>query len=254
MGIKKLSDWSPRRPFPVYEIENLSDLVRFVRNHTEEGETYIYRGQTKNWPIQPSISRVVVEEGQLLEIETRMLSEFSRIAVSHDGNFPDNPWEILAVAQHHGIPTRLVDWSYNALVAAWFAVEKPAAKNREYGVIWMYTPEVDDLISPEDRDTSPFELNQMRVFEPRHVNSRIREQDGLFTISPHHVKGGFRPLERYGDHRWCMRKIQIPATSFVGLRYDLNSVGVHAGKLFPGLDGLAREIRDSNCYKSDEAD
>ena len=254
MAIRKTSEPTPRHPYRRYRIESLADLVRFTAR-SDSGDTALFRGQGAGCPLLPKMARVSVDEEETTEpvrtVENRMFKEFSRTAVSYLPTLPQDLWEILAIAQHHGLPTRLLDWSQNPLIAAWFAVHEPALPRRS-GVLWMYTPDEDNFVTPKERDAHPLSIKVPRVFVPRLVNPRIRSQDGVFTIHPLIAKQGFVPFERTGDHRACMTRIEIAGEHFHSIRYDLESCGVHADSVFPGLDGLARKIEVSNTYKGDD--
>ena len=106
-----------------------------------------YRGQADDWPIVPKIARIV-PRGNLNSDEDQMLQTFKRQMPQFVDNVPDNDWDILAIAQHHGLATRLLDWSHNPLAALWFAVREPPrerAQSESFGcsglnqTIWLQT-------------------------------------------------------------------------------------------------------------------
>ena len=103
----------------------------------------LFRGQREDWPLLPKLARLT-HVGDILSAEHEMFATFRREAVADAEPVPDNDWDWLALAQHHGLPTRLIDWTMNPLAAAWFAVGDPAARPDRPAVLWVYRP--DDLI------------------------------------------------------------------------------------------------------------
>tara|TARA_B100002003_G_scaffold118025_1_gene108880 strand:+ start:493 stop:1260 length:768 start_codon:yes stop_codon:yes gene_type:complete len=165
--------------------------------------------------------------GDLEKNEQRMLRLFKEQAVPYLTFRPANNWEWLAIAQHHGLPTRLLDWTRNPLVATFFAVEQ------EYsGDSLIYCFKHDKYIIT-DKIKNPFERTTVGKFIPSHVTTRITAQTGLFTIHPN-------PKEIYQSK--SIDTIRIKKEFRKDLKKTLNSYGIHKASLFPDLDGLAKHI------------
>ena len=100
--------------------EGFQKWVDLVKDKTE---TTIFRGQRKDYPLLPNIC-CSIEQTELLENEREMFRLFKKEAAPCLKVSPENDWEWLAVAQHHGLLTRLLDWTFDPYVELWFALEK----------------------------------------------------------------------------------------------------------------------------------
>ena len=208
---------------------------------------YYFRGVSKSYhELIPSLGRSIDKTGYY--DEKRMLQEFKSQALAYIHKVPSNDWEWLALAQHHGLPTRLLDWTTNPLVALYFAVKDDIEicekeKNEGYdGSSAFYfliykTPPL-DITSFESpiKYLNSEDCSGHGLFWPPHTTPRIKAQSGVLTLQ-------IEPNEpfAYGSR---LQKYIIPSHLRNKLRNTLNAYGINDSSMFPDLDGLAKHLKN----------
>src|ERR1700686_3047090 len=126
-------------------IETVSSLVKFSESNCAVGLHTLFRGQPQDDPLLPKIGRGSCKPG-LLDQEQRLFAEFRRRSAAYLDATNRDDWDMLAIAQHHGMATRLLDWTDNPLVALWFAVREGSQQSDS--VVWCF-PFVNDDIADQ---------------------------------------------------------------------------------------------------------
>jgi len=230
-------------------IDSVAEYVRYLENKCQ-ADNVLFRGQSEDLPLLPRLARLELRS-ELLASEQSMLREFKLQAPPLLRMQPTSDWDWLAIAQHHGMATRLLDWTANPMAALWFAVEKPAL-NQGPGVVWIFDTENTDYADP-DGGEDPFSGHQTRLFRPRHITPRIIAQMGWFTV--HKYLGSekrFLPLERNKVYKKRLSKLFITTANFPVIRRELNRLGFNAANLFADLDGLCRHLQLRHSFERDE--
>ena len=210
------------------EINTFNEFHEIIENY--DARTVIYRGvKSAYYPLIPKIGRIVPPKSvrSREQNEQEILRLFKEKALPYLDFIPNSDWDWLALGQQHGLPTRLLDWTGNPLVACYFAVEEPSEDD---SVIYAYNNKSYILV---DKHPDPFRYNKVGKFIPKHLSPRITTQGGLFTIHP----DPYEPFE--SDD---MDKIIIPKRIRYTLKRTLNKYGVDRFSLFPSLDGLSAYI------------
>ena len=223
---------------------------------------YIYRGLgSKKYDLKTSLIRLGGDYGKL---EHHLLRNFRKYA--HEDASPGNSiWNWLAVAQHHGLPTRLLDWTYSPYVALHFATNNLLNYDTD-AVIWcvnyvksnthlpavlkdaisaegsnVFTPEVLEPVCSSLKELEAFQEEDFVMFlEPPSLDGRIVHQFALFSMmsSPNALLSDW--LEQNPDLYF---RIIVPARLKWEIRDKLDQANITERVLFPGLNGLSEWLR-----------
>ena len=136
------------------------------------------------------------------------------------------------MAQHHGVPTRLLDWTVNPLVATYFAVESENMNDAAVWVAWG----LGDV--PENLPANPLEIDCVFQVNPLVISPRIQVQSARFTIHP-----DGRDIRDYLKQKDRCLKLIIPGKLKHAILQRLDFLGINRASLFPSLDGLGYWLR-----------
>lgn len=237
------------------EIKSLSNFIEQIDLIKQQSESLgnnselLFRGQRQDHPLFPKLARLKLNGG-IKNVEKLMLDEFKRASLPLAEFEPINNWDWLALAQHHGLPTRLLDWTYSALVALWFAVQNVPKKN-EYGVVWVLNATVSDFRNTEIIE-DPLSNKITKIFRSRVVSKRISAQAGAFTVHRVNSNGKMVQLENNKKFKDKLSKFVIPPEYFSPIRKSLKMMGVNHSTIFPDIDGLCQHLERRFSKLEDE--
>jgi hypothetical protein len=231
-------------------------------------ETLWYRGcGTITYTLLPSLYRhkKIRTPEKLGELEQSLMTRFRQQSIPYHTRSLDDDWSTLYFMQHYGVPTRLLDWTRNPLIALHFAL-MTGPYSAQKKTVWILDPVQwnrhalshqsykGSTLTPGDEALKGYKprnmfsaMNKFPVaLYGEHNSPRIVAQQGVFTIFGQVVE----PMEKmYVDENFpeeSLIRITIEGSSVINkIRTSMLNHGITESVVYPDLEGLALEIKRS---------
>jgi hypothetical protein len=271
---------APPQPSPIV-IQSWDHLVSevFLDSFNEtlgrHRSPFVFRGQSADYPLLSGLMRLNDDWSLLPDLERHLLRNFKKYAhgvVARDSAVSaSSDWQWVSIAQHHGLPTRLLDWSYSPFVAMHFATANLECMDED-GVIWCaHAQAMQQWLPPTlkkslaDAGANVFTVEMLEqeaagfdaltgapsveedfavFFEPPSLDLRIVNQVALFSfLSRTDTRMDEWLLNKSGECPQVFKKILVPAAVKWEVRDKLDQANINERVLFPGLDGLSSWLK-----------
>ncbi len=196
---------------------------------------FLFRGQKDaHWPLVSSFDREFPgltdpagKFDQLINLFKEDILRYDDLTLNTDINC------LIATAQHFGLPPRFLDWTRSPYTASFFAYSNADGDEDNEVAVWVLDQVLFESSIPSDQ------ARIVRILDPRNV--RLRNQEGLFTFN---LAPNRRLEDIVGLHESeCLTKFILPARERRKALEDLYLMGVSFRGLFPGVEGLAKDVR-----------
>jgi len=242
-------------------ISSVDDLISRIISDTKSiNEPIWYRGMAiQTWKLLPMFQRDNIKN---IKLELEYLREFKQQAMLLADPMPTKSIEWLFLMRHHGVPTRLLDWTESPLAAAFFAVNDKKEFEKEVGIIWALRPiklnqkigsikvitslpsfdedkKLMDNYLPKEEEGEPDNNMQPIAFLAPRNSERMQAQSSVFTISGDPKTEINSAVDK--NHSW---KYIIPTAIKKQIKSELKLIGINRFQLFPELDSINKQFEE----------
>lgn len=266
----------------IIEINTIEEIFNIISNQdfdekiNRHRSKFLYRGlPNENYKLRTSLQRNCKDKQNV--IERSILRNFTKYAEVEDPQITESIWRQMIKGQHHGLPTRLLDWTYSPLVGLHFATERNDLENmnKENSVLWEIDIEEINKLLPEEykkklaensaylftvdmlidlkKDINKYDEemkdNAMLLIEPPSIDERIVNQYSYFSIIPNQMNDIEKFLENKTNNT---TKYIINKNLCWRIRDMLDQMNINERIIYPGLDGLCSWIKRHYYVKEND--
>jgi len=205
----------------VIEIKNFDQFHGQILKYSSSN--YLFRGESRfDWQLLPKIGRPEFRKViPLIFKEEYILRSWMRYASNLVNILPKDDWEVISLAQHHGLATRLIDWTKNPLIALFFATFDHSSKD---GAFYVFDFK-NDTINYEK--IKPYEIDFSGVFYPKGITRRVINQRGVFSISHDPSKPFDELMKGYDFIKFKINKDAKKQIQRTLEHYDINEFSIY---------------------------
>ena len=259
--------------YRLQHIDKMEDILEIMTHHIYDDKieryrsSYIYRGiPNSDYKLKTSLERNCKEKGYV--IEESILRNFSKYAINDDPLIVKSIWRQMIIGQHHGLLTRLMDWTYSPLVGLHFATSEQDVNQLGINdcVLWeINVEELNSLLPSKCKDIlkeekaylftvdmlekvansiAQYDLllgdSAIILLEPPSIDQRIISQYSYFSIIPK----GISDVENFLELKTnCTTKYIIDKKLRWQVKDMLDQMNINERVLFPGLDGVSAWLK-----------
>ncbi len=252
------------------EINSIAEFTSVVQDRAANTPLVWYRGaRSAAYDLTPTLYRRgdITNFTGFSALEQKLITEFKHRSPPFVEKLPGDDLELLFLMQHHGIPTRLLDWTENPFVALFFALEAVRLDiEQKDAAVWMLDPTLlnklslssyshEGILSVGDdllRGYAPMKEPRTNANNPValygvHNSQRIVAQRGVFVLSAANI-APLNLIDFQGGGDDLLIKLNIPVAKKQDIFKQLFGMGITDSVIFPDLDGLAREIKTRHGF------
>lgn len=221
----------------IYKIDSLQSYIDSVLSNSDVRYSMVFRGQSCcEWGLIASVGRI---KSYSKDKEKKLFVDFKQRYYTYTAERPHSDLELLFLAQHYGLPTRLIDWTFNPLIALYFACLPNMSENsNKDGFVFSFPLkrlyQVDELKRKLPSIDDILRIRECKYVIPQYTETRYQNQQSLFMLSdrPQHSYNFKRSLIQYYIKGDCKERILN----------ELAILGISQTFVFPILDNVSKDI------------